>query len=92
MERQLYLVCYDVREARRLKRVCKLIQQFAFDGQKSAYVCRLSANEKSLLIERVCSMLLPVDAFSVIRLGVPAIRFLMGQAKPIPDDTFIYLG
>ncbi len=45
MSRTLYLVCYDVADARRLRRVHKLVMAYAIGGQKSFYECWLTVPE-----------------------------------------------
>lgn len=39
MTRCLYLVCYDVANPKRLRRIHKLIKSYAIGGQKSFYEC-----------------------------------------------------
>ncbi len=45
MSRSLYLVAYDVRNPRRLRRVCKYLTGFKVGGQKSVYECWVTPSE-----------------------------------------------
>ena len=46
MVRDLYLVAYDIREPRRLRKMLYLLKEYASGGQKSAFECYLTAGEK----------------------------------------------
>jgi CRISPR-associated protein Cas2 len=59
MSRTLYLVCYDVADARRLRRVHKLVMAYAIGGQKSFYECWLTVSE---LRELRANLTLEIDA------------------------------
>lgn len=59
MSRILYLVCYDVADARRLRRVHKLVKAYAIGGQKSFYECWLTVSELCELRENLA---LEIDA------------------------------
>ena len=45
MSRDLYLVAYDVRDPRRLRRVCRYLTGFKVGGQKSVYECWVTPAE-----------------------------------------------
>lgn len=52
MSRSLHLLCYDVCDPRRLRRVFKLARAYRVAGQKSAFECWLTPDERrTLLIE-----------------------------------------
>ncbi len=49
MSRNLYLVCYDVANPKRLYRIHKRVQAFAIGGQKSFYECWMTPAELASL-------------------------------------------
>lgn len=53
MNRSLFLIAYDVRHPRRLRRVHQVLKDFASGGQKSAFECYLSLVERKELLQRV---------------------------------------
>jgi len=49
--RRDYLVCYDIADAKRLRRVFKTMRGFGDAMQYSVFRCALTAQEKTLMIE-----------------------------------------
>lgn len=47
--RHHYLVCYDIADPKRLRRVYKTVKDFGFGVQLSVYLCRLNAKDKANL-------------------------------------------
>jgi CRISPR-associated protein Cas2 len=93
LNRELYLVAYDIREPKRLRRMLAVLKEYACGGQKSAFECYLSARERRELLDRVGqTMDEDVDAFLVIRLtGRDAVATLGVAVKPA-DELYTYLG
>ena len=93
MTRKLYLVAYDIRKPKRLRRALHILKDYATSGQKSVFECWLNAKEKLALESRLKSVLnLNSDSvlFTSLRKTHP-VRSL--GIAPMPEDTpFIYLG
>lgn len=54
--KDVYLVCYDICDPKRLRRTFKLMKQFGDHVQLSVFVCRLSdrkRNDLELLLKRI---------------------------------------
>ena len=86
--RKRYLVCYDIRDPVRLRRVHKKMKSFGWAMQYSVFVCDLSAVELFALRAEVGAIINhDVDAVALIDCGDPVDR---GRAAfsflgPIPD-------
>lgn len=93
MNRQLYLVAYDVRAPKRLRHTHQVLKEFACGGQKSAFECYLTQAERDELVSRVerC-MDTDEDALLVIRLTDPDKIATLGIAVKPADELFTYLG
>ena len=75
--RTRFLFCYDVRDARRLRRVGKVAASFRYRMQYSMFICDLSAVERVRLEHAIRDVLdLTVDAAVLVDLGPPS-----GQAS-----------
>lgn len=92
--RTRYLLCYDVRDERRLRRVGKLAEEFGYRLQYSVFVCDLSPVERSRFERRLDDILdLRVDATVLIDLGLAnrasASRFRWLSAPPVIPDPLV---
>ncbi len=68
--RRRYLVCYDITDKRRLRRVHKRMKGYGDPLQYSVFRCDLSAAEKTLMLEAVLGqMKQDVDRLMVVDLG-----------------------
>jgi CRISPR-associated protein Cas2 len=77
--RTRYLLCYDVRDDERLRRMAKLAEAYGYRLQYSVFLCDLSAVERSRLERAVRRTLeLDVDGAVLIDLG-PAGRSSAGR-------------
>lgn len=67
--RDLYLICYDVAEPRRLSAALKLARRYATGGQKSAHEMFLTPAERDTLVTDMRALLeASVDRFLLLRL------------------------
>ncbi len=90
--RRRYLVAYDIREDKRLRRVHKTMKAFGYPLQYSVFICDLSVREKFAMkhaIGRLIEHL--VDSIAIIDLGDPRQRGVdcfefMGCRAPLPED------
>lgn len=86
--RKRYLVCYDIRDPVRLRKVHKKMKGFGWAMQYSVFVCDLSPVEVFALRSEVGSLINhDVDSVALIDCGDPADR---GRSSfsflgPIPD-------
>jgi CRISPR-associated protein Cas2 len=93
MNRSLFLIAYDVRNPRRLRRVHQVLKDFASGGQKSVFECYLTQVERKELLQRVAQeMDADEDALLLIRLSAVEAVELLGKAVKPMDETYTYLG
>jgi CRISPR-associated protein Cas2 len=64
--RSWYLVCYDVRDARRLRRAHGLLKGYGASVQYSIFRCRLSSREVERLRWELQRELAPEDSLVII--------------------------
>lgn len=92
-ERNRYLVTYDIRDPRRLRKVHDVVIDFGERLQYSVYICDLTKVElirlRSALREK---MMLDVDSVSIFDLGPPTGRASirvehLGIVPELPDET-----
>jgi len=70
MSRRRYVVCYDVREPKRLRRTHKALLGYGDPLQYSVFVCDLSEAERALMEEAIRRVVdLTEDSVAVIDLG-----------------------
>lgn len=92
MARRRYLVAYDIREARRLRRVHKAMKAFGYPLQYSVFICDLDASEKVEMRLRIGEIIHHgVDSVAVVDLGEngssSARRFeFMGATRGLPQQ------
>ena len=60
MARTLYLVCYDIANPTRLRRVRKEVRAYAVGGQKSFYECWMTDSEYGELLDTLRSIPKPI--------------------------------
>jgi CRISPR-associated protein Cas2 len=87
MARRRYLIAYDICEPRRLRRVCKIMEEYGERLQYSVFISDLSRTE--LIHARAAvegEMDLTEDSVVIVDLGEPhAARFtFVGQRRPLP--------
>jgi CRISPR-associated protein Cas2 len=91
-DRTRFLLTYDIREPKRLRRVHKVAQDFGTPLQYSVFVCDLTGIE---LVDLKRALLRAVktdeDSVSIFDLGPPKSRGLtcvefIGTRRPLPDD------
>ena len=91
--RHVYLMCYDVGEPKRLRRVYRCLQGAGESLQYSVFRCELSAEERQGLIERLWGLMnLREDRLLVASLGVSDGRGSQnlqywGVPRELPDST-----
>jgi CRISPR-associated protein Cas2 len=93
MQRNLYLVSYDICHPRRLARALKTVRAYATGGQKSVHECWLEPGELAVLKR---------DLEAVINTGEDSVLFVrldprmkprtLGIARPPADPSFFFVG
>jgi CRISPR-associated protein Cas2 len=90
-ERTRYLLAYDIRQPRRLRRVHKVAKGYGDPLQYSVFVCDLTRVE---LLDLKADLLLEMntreDSVGIFDLGLPRDRGLrciefIGTRRPLPD-------
>ena len=82
MSRALYLVCYDVTDARRRQRVHRYVQAYAIGGQKSFYECWLTPSEYFALKRALADNIVDAeDRIHIFQLDPRIAPSFYGQAK-----------
>jgi len=92
-ERILHIACYDICDAKRLRRALYVLRGYATGGQKSVFECYLTAAEKRALIEAVREVIEPAeDRFLLLRLDARRPVHGLGIAVAPTDPAFFYVG
>jgi CRISPR-associated protein Cas2 len=91
-ERDLYLVAYDVTEARRLRASLALVRGFATGGQKSVHECYLTPAERGDLIHDFALVLDEAqDRLLLLRLDPRSRVYALGAAVAPADASYFYV-
>ncbi|RDI75580.1 cas2: CRISPR-associated endoribonuclease Cas2 [Gaiella occulta] len=95
--RTRYLLCYDVRDASRLRRTAKVAETWGYRLQYSIFICDLSAMERAWLERSLREVLdLGADYAVLVDLGPPGrssagrITWVSGSARlPAPGEATV---
>jgi CRISPR-associated protein Cas2 len=83
-QRRPLLICYDVAEPRRLRRVFRELRDQALPVQKSVFFAELTAADLTELLERLAAAIEPAeDRLQVFYLQDPATARGLGLARPL---------
>lgn len=95
--RSTFLVCYDVTDGKRLRRVLRTVRGFGDALQYSVFACELSPGERVLLEEALLEEIdqredrvLIVDAGPAEGRGARALTVLGKQHRPSPRQATIF--
>ena len=88
MARRRFLIAYDICEPRRLRQVCKTMEEYGERLQYSVFICDLSRTElihTRTQVEK--QMNLTEDSVVIVDLGeATSARFtFVGRRRPLPD-------
>lgn len=84
-ERSLYLVCYDIRDTRRLRRVHKFLLGYKVGGQKSFFECWFTPAELRHVRETLNEITNPAeDRVHLFYLGAGQKSAYFGRAHFVP--------
>lgn len=88
--RTLYLVCYDICEPKRLRRVHRYLMGYKVGGQKSFFECWLTAAELREVRYTLAELLdLNEDRAHIFQLDPRMRRDMLGRATQPPTDIFL---
>ncbi len=89
IQRQLYLVAYDIAEPRRLDIVMECVRAHATGGQKSVYECFLTPAERGRLLADLALLIdEDTDRLLLLRLDPRPQVVTLGIAVPPVDPPF----
>lgn len=92
-ERDLYLVAYDVADAKRLRASLALVRGYSTGGQKSVHECFLTPAERTDLAHNFSLVLdESVDRLLVLRLDPRSRIYTLGTAAQPVDPDYFYVG
>ncbi len=91
-KRTLYIAAYDIRNARRLRRMLVILKGYATGGQKSVFECFLTHHERRELITRVSLEMDSEDRFMLVRLDPRSRVDVLGIAVRPADPQYYYIG
>lgn len=90
IHRTLFLVCYDIADVRRLRRVHKFLLGYKAGGQKSFFECWLTAGELGAVRAGLRDRMdLIEDRAHIFQLDPRQRIRQIGTAKPVPDSFMI---
>ncbi len=55
--RTLYLICYDIANPKRLRRVCRYLKGYKVDGQKSVFECWITEGERREIMRHLDNLM-----------------------------------
>lgn len=83
MKRVLYLIGYDVADAKRLVKIRQYLTAYRVGGQKSLFECWLTQHEYELILKTLHDFIEPTqDSIFIARLDPRQEIQLYGLAKP----------
>ena len=77
-----YLICYDIRDAKRWRKAYKLLQGYGERIQYSIFRCRLSMRSQEKLRWELEKILAPEDDLLLIRLSHQCVAGLSAYNRP----------
>ncbi len=85
---QSYLVCYDISDPKRLRRVARCCEDFGYRKQLSVFLCRISATDFVRLRSRLYDIIdLAADQVLFIPLTESGLRQMESIGRPTdPHD------
>lgn len=88
MKRVRYLVAYDIRDPKRLRKVHKVMKGHGDAMQYSVFICDLTAAERAVMVDRLATCMDPSrDRVAIIKVGEtsnPEAFWFMGPAAELP--------
>lgn len=93
MDRNLYIIAYDIREPHRLNRVRYFLKGYSTGGQKSVYECFLTDGELKFVISNLKRLILEADdRVHIFRMDGRSRTHTLGIAIQPKDPAYFYIG
>ena len=93
MQRDLYIVAYDICAPKRLNRVRYFLKGFSTGGQKSVFECFLTQGELREVITGISNIIdESIDRVHIFSLDGRSRSHTFGVAIPPKDPEFFYFG
>ncbi len=87
-----HLICYDIRDPKRLARVRRMAYAYAYGGQRSALEAPLSAKEARELHAKLEALIDPaVDSLLIVPVSEEAILLGCARQLDLDEDGVIIL-
>ncbi|TAN45559.1 MAG: CRISPR-associated endonuclease Cas2 [Nitrospirae bacterium] len=87
-----YLVCYDIKNERRLARVYRLVKQYGIHTQYSVFFCRFTWEELLNMKEKIARLIdAKKDDVRIYPLPSELKVIVMGCGDRVPDGVNIFL-
>lgn len=82
MKKQRYLIAYDIRDAKRLTKIYKLIKQHSIPVQRSVFIAHLQRDQLTALKQQLEELIHPKqDDIRIYKLPATSDIELLGAAK-----------
>lgn len=92
-KRHLFIIGYDISDAKRLRKVLHTVRYHALGGQKSFYECWLTTAELQATLHSLRDIIDPdEDKVVFIRLDGRTRSTNLGIADPIASTDYFYIG
>lgn len=89
MARTLYLICYDIANPRRLRQICRFLQGYRVEGQRSVFECWLTRSDLLNVRQKLQQLMTPAeDRIHILQLDPRQPVQCFGQAKHFTGSAF----
>lgn len=93
MNKQLYILAYDIVEPGRLRQALRCARRYASGGQLSVHECLLSKAEHRQLKREISEIILPEeDRLLMLAINQSKDSVTLGMAEPAWNHNIIYMG
>lgn len=91
--RVLYIIAYDITDARRLGQIRYFLKGYSTGGQRSVYECFLEREELKFIISKIKRLINPnEDRVHIFRIDGRSKVITLGIAVPPIDPEYFYIG
>lgn len=93
MNRDLYIIAYDITDERRLNRVRYFLKGYSTGGQKSVYECFLTEGELKFVVSNLKRMIFEAeDRVHIFQMDGRSRTHTLGIALQPKDPSYFYIG
>lgn len=90
-KKYLTLIIYDISDNKRRLKMVKLLEEFGYRVQKSAFEALLDKKKLDKLLSRLSLVVHPDDLVKVYQLKGASEAFSWGNIKDIEDDEVLFI-